>query len=163
MDFTDSHRFASPVDAVWAMFQDPDSHLAKFEEMGHRDIELLEAEHDDDHFHIKVRRVVEIDLPGFAKRVMKPTNTVTTTDDWQRQADGTCTGEQLVETEGAPVKISATTRLEPDGDGTLYSVKIQLDVKVPLIGGKLANWAKGSVSEQLEHEFGAGDRWLASH
>ena len=61
------------------------------------------------------------------------------------------------------MKISATTRIEPDGDGTLYSVKIQLDVKVPLIGGKLANWAKGSVSEQLEHEFGAGDRWLASH
>ncbi len=132
--------------------------------MGHRDIEVLEADQSDDRFHIKVRRVVEVDLPGFAKRVLKPKNTVTTTDDWKRNADGTCTGEQLVDTEGAPVKISATTRLEPDGDdATLYSVKIQLDVKVPLIGGKLADWAKGSVREQLDHEFGAGDRWLATN
>jgi hypothetical protein len=163
MEFTDSHRFAAPVDAVWTMFQNPESHLAKFQDMGHRDIELLEAEQADDRFHIKVRRVVEVDLPGFAKRVLKPTNTVTTTDDWQRNPDGTCTGEQLVDTEGAPVKISATTRLEPDDDETLYTVTVQLDVKVPLIGGKLADWAKGSVRDQLDHEFGAGDRWLAGH
>src|SRR5262245_12561849 len=163
MEFTDSHQFSAPVDAVWAMFRDPKSHIAKFEQMGHRDIEVLESDGDDDRFHIKVRRVVTVDLPGFAKRVLKPNNTVTTTDDWQRNADGTCTGEQLVETEGAPVKISATTKLEPEGDDTLYSVRVQLDVKVPLIGGKLADWAKGSVREQLDHEFGAGDRWLAEH
>jgi hypothetical protein len=42
-------------------------------------------------------------------------------------------------------------------------VKVNLDVKVPLIGGKLADWAKGSVKEQLDQEFAAGDRWLAAH
>jgi carbon monoxide dehydrogenase subunit G len=162
MDFTDEHEFDSPIDAVWEMFRNPDSHLAKFEDMGHRDIELLEAESTDDTFHIVVRRVVDVDLPGFAKRVLKPTNTVTTTDDWQRNADGTCTGAQKVETEGAPVKISAETKLEPEGDRTRYSVVVHLDVKVPLIGGKLADWAKGSVKEQLDQEFAAGRDWLAA-
>jgi hypothetical protein len=163
MDFTGEHSFRAPLDAVWAMFQDPQSHLDKFASMGHRDIEVLESETSDDGFHIVVRRVVDVDLPGFAKRVLKPTNTVTTTDDWQRNPDGTCTGVQHVSTEGAPVKIDATTRLEARGDTTLYSVTVQLDVKVPLIGGKLANWAKGMVSEQLDQEFAAGDAWLASH
>jgi carbon monoxide dehydrogenase subunit G len=162
MDFTGEHEFAAPVDTVWSMFQNPESHLAKFEDMGHRDIELVEAAASDDAFHIVVRRVVEVDLPGFAKRVLKPTNTVTTTDDWRRSADGTCTGEQKVETEGAPVKINATTRLDPVGERTRYSVTVHLEVKVPLIGGKLADWAKGRVQEQLDDEFAAGDRWLAS-
>jgi hypothetical protein len=163
MEFTDQHRFDAPIDSVWTMFCDPESHRTKFADMGHRDIEVLESEGSADGFHIKVKRVVTVDLPGFAKRVLKPTNTVTTTDDWTREADGSCVGTQLVDTEGAPVKINASTRLEADGDATVYSVKVNLDVKVPLIGGKLADWAKGSVKEQLDQEFAAGDRWLAEH
>ena len=163
MKFTDEHEFDAPIDAVWAMFRDPTSHTTKFEAMGHRDIEVLESDSSDDRLHIVVRRVVEVDLPGFAKRVLKPTNTVTTTDDWVRHDDGGCTGVQKVETEGAPVKIDATTELTPNGEHTRYLVTVNLDVKVPLIGGKLADWAKGSVRDQLEQEFAAGDRWLASH
>jgi carbon monoxide dehydrogenase subunit G len=163
MDFTDTHHFDAPVDAVWAMFRDPKSHVAKFEQMGHREIEVLESDSDDQQLHVKVRRVVTVDLPGFAKRVLKPNNTVTTVDDWTRAADGTCTGEQVIDTEGAPVKISAATRLEPDADGTRYTIEVHLDVKVPLIGGKLADWAKGNVQKQLDDEFAAGDTWLASH
>jgi hypothetical protein len=167
MDFTGSHTFAAPIEAVWAMFRDPQSHLDKFASMGHRDIEVLESETTEQSFRIVVRRVVEVDLPGFAKRVLKPTNTVTTTDDWRRADDGTCTGVQHVATEGAPVKIDATTRLEPaeslgpSGDAaTRYDVTVHLEVKVPLIGGKLADWAKGMVREQLDQEFTAGDAWL---
>lgn len=163
MDFEDSRVFDSPIDAVWAMFLDPASHVAKFGQMGHRDIEVVEHEADDGHLHLVVRRVVDVDLPGFAKRVVSPTNTVTTTDDWARQADGTITGAQAVLTEGAPVHITATTRLAPEGAGTRYTIAVRLDVKVPLIGGKIASWAKGTVQGQLDDEFAAGEAWLASH
>lgn len=161
MDFTGEHEFDAPIDRVWAMFQDPRSHTAKFASMGHRDIEIVESTQTEDAFHLVVRRVVDVDLPGFAKRVMKPTNTVTTTDDWQRHDDGTCTGAQQVSTQGAPVKIEATTRLDPRDGITLYTVSVHLEVKVPLIGGKLSDWAKGMVGTQLDQEFAAGDRWLA--
>jgi hypothetical protein len=161
MDFTDHHTFDAPIDAVWAMFCDPASHVAKFESMGHRDIQVVESERADDSFRLVVRRLVDVDLPGFAKKVLKPTNTVTTTDTWQRDGD-IYTGAQVVETAGAPVKISATTELAPDGRRTSYSATVHLEVKVPLIGGKLADWAKGMVSEQLVQEFAAGDRWLAN-
>ena len=163
MDFTGEHEFDAPLDAVWAMFRDPQSHLDKFTSMGHRDIEVLESDAAADRFHIVVRRVVDVDLPGFAKRVLKPTNTVTTTDDWRRLDDGTCTGQQHVSTEGAPVKIDATTKLEDRGTSTAYSVTVHLEVKVPLIGGRLGDWAKGMVRDQLDQEFSAGDAWLRSH
>jgi carbon monoxide dehydrogenase subunit G len=162
MEFEASHVFDAPVDAVWAMFRDPRSHIAKFDSMGHRHIEVIDSHAGDDAFSITVRRDVDVDLPGFARRVLKPTNTVTSTDEWQRTDDGTCTGRQTVQTEGAPVKISSTTALTPEGDRTRYDVTVQLDVKVPLIGGKLADWSKGKVREQLDQEFAAGDRWLAA-
>ena len=80
MDFRDEHVFNAPIDAVWDMFSDPDSHTTKFESMGHRDIEVLEADSSESGLHMKVRRVVDVELPGFAKKFLKPTNTVTTTD-----------------------------------------------------------------------------------
>lgn len=163
MEFTGDHVFDAPADDVWAMFRDPASHIAKFESMGHREIELVESQSDEDSFRVTIKRVVDVDLPGFAKRVLSPTNTVTSTDVWRRHGDGSCDGEQTVETEGAPVKISSTTSLTPRGDQTDYQVKVTLDVKVPLIGGKLANWSKGKVQEQLDQEFAAGDSWLAAN
>lgn len=160
MDFRDEHVFNAPLSVVWDMFSDPDSHTTKFESMGHRDIEILESQTSDSGLHMKVRRVVDVELPGFAKRFMKPTNTVTTTDDWTRADDGSYRGSQTVETDGAPVKISAATALIPTGEQTRYEVAVHVEVKVPLVGGKLSDFAKGITERQLTQEFAAGDKWL---
>ena len=163
MDLTERHTFSAPIDRVWEMFSDPASHVAKFEGMGHRNVEVLESEGDDRHLHLVVRRVVEVEIPGFARKVLKPTNTVTSTDDWHANDDGTYGGTFAVDIQGAPVKSSGTTRLTPAGDRTDYEINVLFDVKVPLIGGRIASWAKGDVSKQIGMEFEAGDRWLAEH
>jgi hypothetical protein len=37
-------------------------------------------------------------------------------------------------------------------------------VKVPLVGGKIADWAgKNDVPRTLDAEFAFGDTWLADH
>ncbi len=161
MELTGSHTFAAPFDEVWAMLADPDAHVAKYTRMGHHDIEVLDAGHDDDTLRVVVRRRVEVDLPGFAKKVMSPSNTVTTTDEWRKQSAVEAVGTQQVDTAGAPVKVSAQTRLVGHGDATDYEVTITVDVKVPLIGGRLAKFAGGTVREQLDEDFAAGDDWLA--
>jgi hypothetical protein len=160
MDFLDEHVFNAPLSVVWDMFADPDSHTTKFESMGHRDIEVLEATTSDSGLHMKVRRVVDVDLPGFAKKFLKPTNTVITTDDWSRAEDGSYRGKQLVETEGAPIEISAETALIPAGEQTRYQVTVYVEVTVPLVGGKLSDFARCITERQLEQEYAAGDRWL---
>src|SRR5262245_17734183 len=162
MQYVGRHTFAAPIDRVWGMFRDQGSHLAKFEAMGPRDIELLEYDADADRVHVGVKRIVDTELPGFAKKVLKPTNTVTTTDEWKATGDGSYAGRYVVDT-GTPVKIAGTTSLRPDGDRTAYEITVDVDVKVPLIGGKIADFAKGDVARQLDMEFTAGDDWLASH
>ncbi len=163
MEMTRTHVFDAPVEKVWAMFTDKDSHVAKFESMGHKNIEVLEYEADDEHVRIKIRRVVSIEVPGFARKVLKPTNTVTSVDEWRKRDDGTYTGEYSVDT-GNPVHISGTTLIRPEGDDkTHYEVSVSIKVNVPLIGGRISNFAKGDVEKQMNDEFSCGDRWLAEH
>ena len=158
------HTFEAPLERVWEMFRDQASHIAKFESMGHRDIEVLAFDADVDHAHLVISRTVDLDLPGFAKKVMQPTNTVVTTDDWKAKGDGTYGSDFVLETKGAPVRSSGTTLLRADGsDRTFYRITVDVDVKVPIIGGRIAEWSKGVVARQLELEFVAGDDWLTSH
>ena len=157
------HTFEAPIDRVWAMFIDKDSHIAKFEGMGHREVELLESDFVDDVFTIKITRLVDVELPGFAKKVLKPTNTVVTTDEWRSNGDGTYGGHFELDTIGAPVDVKGTTRITPDGDRTAYRLTFDFNVNVPIIGGKIANWARTDVEKQIALEFEAGDKWLASH
>jgi len=164
MDFTATHTFDHPIESVWAMFRDKASHIAKFEGMGHRDIEVLTYEDNGSDVVIEVSRVVDVDLPGFAKKVLKPTSTVVSTDNWRDNGDGTYGGTFTAEPKGQPVEVKGTTSLEPDGDSaTRYEVTTSVKVKVPLIGSRIENFAKGDIQKQIADEFAAGDKWLSEH
>jgi hypothetical protein len=164
MEFTRTHVFDAPAADCWKMFSDPKSHVAKFEKMGHIGVEVVEKKKTKKQLRIVITREVEVEgIPGFAKKFIKPRNRMVSTDEWNDHGDGTYGGHFRLDSEGVPVKISGTTHLEPDGDETIYTVTIDLQVKVPLVGGKLADFAKGIASRQLEEEFAIGDDWLESH
>jgi hypothetical protein len=164
MDVSDSHTYAAPLDSVLDMFGDPDAVVARYEGMGHRDVEVLECTRTDDSLRVRTSRVVEVDLPGFARKVLSPTNTMVQTDEWTASGDGTWDGTVAVDVQGAPVKMSGTMRLEPAGDGTTMHLTLSMSVKVPLVGGRIADWAgKNDVPATMAAEFAAGDAWLADH
>lgn len=164
MDVSDSHTYDAPLDAVLDMFADPEAIVARYEGMGHRDVQVLECTRDDDSLTVRTSRVVEVDLPGFARKVLSPTNTMEQTDRWTAAADGTWDGTVSVEVQGAPVKMSGTMRLEPAGERTTMHLTLSMQVKVPIVGGKIADWAgKNDVPRTIAAEFAAGDAWLADH
>jgi len=164
MDVKRSHTYAAPIEAVIAMLSDPEATTAKYDSMGHRDIEIVDCTAGDGTLRIESSRVVDVDLPGFAKKFIKPTNTMRQTDDWLETDDGTWTGTFAVDVDGAPIELSGTMRLVPDDDSCTHDVTITMNVKVPLVGGKIADWAgKNDVRQTLESEFAFGDSWLADH
>jgi hypothetical protein len=159
---TKQHTFDAPIEDVWEMFRDRDSHVAKFEGMGHRNVEVEEYEASEEHVHIVIARDVTLDLPGFARKVLKPTNHVVSTDQWSANGDGTYGGQFVLETKGAPVHIAGTTHIAPEGEEqTRYELEIDVSVNVPVVGRKITSWAKGDVEKQMQEEFDAGDAWLA--
>jgi uncharacterized protein YndB with AHSA1/START domain len=164
MEITKTHTFDHPIEKCWEMFHDPDSHVAKFEAMGHRDLEVIETERSDTSLKMVIERLVDVDVPSFARKVIKPTNLLRSTDRWSDHGDGTYGGTFELETKGVPIETKGRTRLTPDGDDrTRYEVTIDVKVKVPLIGGKIADFSKGIIEKQLAEEFRLGDGWLASH
>ena len=60
MKLTMAHHFDPPADQVWAMFHDPESHIAKFTSMGHRDLEVL----DQSRALVEELRRVILEFPG---------------------------------------------------------------------------------------------------
>jgi hypothetical protein len=163
MKVTRTHEFAASIDRCWEMFHDPDSHVAKFTAMGHRDLEILECEADDDLLHLVIERMVDVDVPGFARKVIKPSNRLRSVDDWRRIDDQSCAGTFVLETQGVPIDITGHTRLTAEGDRSRYEIDVELKVRVPLIGGRIADFSKGIIDQQLTDEFRLGDEWLAAH
>lgn len=164
MELTRSHRFAVDPDAVIAMFADPEAVRSRYEGMGHRDVEILACERTDAALEVRSRRVVDVDLPGFARKVLSPTNTMTQTDRWTRRDDGGWDGTFAVDVAGAPVELSGTMALRTADGGADYTVSFRMAVKVPIVGGKIADWVgKNEAATTLEAEFAAGEAWLAAH
>ena len=153
MQLEGTHDYAAPLDDVLAMLRNEKATVAKYESMGHRDVVLLECEGDDTSLKIVTSRMVDVDLPGFAKKVMQPTNTVVQTDEW---APGTADGKRVcnyrVEVQGVPSRIDGTVTLSPEGSGTRQDVVAEVKVSIPLLGGKLEKFAVDNGVRSLEQE-----------
>lgn len=163
MELTETHRFTASADAVIDVLATAEAVVARYEGMGHRDVEVQRIDRGDGTLTVVSRRVVDVDLPGFARKVLQPTNTMTQTDAWAQDSDG-WTGTFAVEVAGAPVQLSGKMRLVDADSGSDYTVTMTMNVKVPLIGGKIADWVgKNDARTTLQAEFAATDAWLASH
>ena len=163
MNVTASHTYAAPLERVLDMLTDPAATAAKYESLGHRDVHVLECERSESALRIRSSRVVDVALPSFARKVLKPTNTMVQTDEWRKTATG-WEGSFEIAVTGSPVQLRGTMRLEPGDASCVHHVTVSVTVKVPLVGGRIAAWAADNdVRRNVDGEFTFGDRWLADH
>jgi hypothetical protein len=153
--FTVEHTFDHPVDAVFGVLTDFEAVKAKYEAIGQHDIELVQRDQaDDGAVTLVTRRVVPLDVPGFAKKVLSPSQTVVQTDSWGApEADGGRSGTFTAESKGTPAQVSGRLRLSPDGPDACRNLSdIEIEVKVPLIGGKIADFVSKDARRAIDHE-----------
>jgi hypothetical protein len=147
-----THHFDADVETVFALMSDPDFCMRKYADAGATDIQV-DADQRDFGPKLVSRRKLTVDLPGFAKKVMQPTNTVVQTDEWSAADDaGKRTCRYSVEVQGLPSRIDGTVTLSPDGGGTKQDVQAEVKVSIPLLGGKLEKFAVENGVKALEHE-----------
>lgn len=162
MRVNSSHTYAASPEDVFTMMTDPGVLTAKYESLGHRDIEITEHSVDaGGAVTVASRRSVPMDVPGFAKKLLKPMNTVEQQDEWNAPAaDGSRTGTWRVKAAGVPVDVGGTLHLSPGKKKRATVVEISGEVRssVPIIGGKLAGFIGGDVQRTLgaEEEFNDG-------
>ncbi len=162
MEFTVTHTYDHPASAVFAVLTDAEAVRAKYEAIGQRDIELLSrTDAEDGGLVLVTSRVVPLEVPGFAKKVLSPAQTVTQTDEWSApDADGSRTGSFRVEAKGAPVDVRGTLRLSATDEGHCTNVStVVLECRVPLIGGRIADFVAKDTRAAVDHE----QAWIRAH
>lgn len=147
-----THHFDADVETVFALMSDPDFCMRKYADAGATDIQV-DSDQRDDGPNLVSKRKVTVDLPGFAKKVMQPTNTVQQTDEWApADRDGSRVCRYKVEVQGVPSRIDGTVTLTGEGNGTRQEVEAEVKVSIPLLGGKLEKFAVDNGIKALDHE-----------
>ena len=118
-------------------------------------------EDDDGGVTLVTRRVVPLELPGFAKRVLSPRQSVTQSDAWSApDEDGVRTGTFAVVAKGTPVQVRGTMRLSPNSARRCTNVtEVTVECKIPLLGGKIAALVAGDTRRAVDHE----ETWMREH
>jgi len=162
MEITAQHTFARPLDQVWAMFLDPEAHVGKYADMGQRDVEIVEMQQRADALDITIVRIIDGEVPAIAKKFIKPSNAMTTKDQWERDTDGTCTGRSVISVRNVPIASSAVATLVADGaDACTYTIDLTVHLKIPVVGDRILRALRPQLLGQMEAEFDASERWLA--
>lgn len=161
MHYEATHAYDRPAEEVVAALTDFAAMKAKYEALGHRSVSLVErSETPDGAITTVTKRIVPLDVPGFAKKVLSPTNDVTQTDRWSApDAKGARKGTFTVEAKGVPVKIGGTLDLTPKGKGSTNTITVTVDCRIPFIGGKIADLVGADTRKAIDHE----GVWTAEH
>ena len=157
-----THQLNGDVDQVFALMTDPDFLQRKFTAGGAKNISVDQEQLADGSRRITVRRHVTVDLPGFAKKFIQPTNSLLQTETWEPAGDGeprTC--RYRVDVQGVPSHIDGTVTLTPDGTGTRQDVEAEVKVSIPIVGGKLEKLAVDSGEKLLADEADFTNKELA--
>jgi hypothetical protein len=162
MEFSATHTYQRPAAAVFALLTDFERVRDKYEALGHSDVELISRDEDDDGgVTLVTRRVVPLELPGFAKRVLSPRQTVVQTDTWSAaDAHGVRTGSFTAVAKGTPVQVRGTMHLAPNGaKRCTNTTDVTVECKIPLLGGKIADFVSGDTRKAVDHE----QTWISGH
>ncbi|HET6818386.1 MAG TPA: DUF2505 domain-containing protein [Mycobacteriales bacterium] len=157
-----THHLNGDVDRVFTLMTDPAFLERKFSAAGAKDISVDQETLADGATRITIRRHVTVDLPGFAKKFIQPTNALLQTETWETSADGgprTC--HYRVDVQGVPSHIDGTVTLTPDGTGTRQDIEAKVKVSIPIVGGKLEKLAVDSGEKLLADEAEFTNKELA--
>jgi hypothetical protein len=156
------HHYDADIDAVYALISDPDFIERKYVALGGRDVAVDRTELDDGGVEVVTKRTTTIDLPGFAKKVLSPSNTAVQREVWQPVSDN---GERAcrftIEVQGVPSRVGGVHTLIPAESGCDHRIEIDAKVSVPLIGGRLEKLAGETARADLAEQFAFTDAELA--
>jgi Protein of unknown function (DUF2505) len=162
MQFSAIHTYRHAADDVFATLTDFEAVKSKYEAIGQSHVELVRLDQGDDgSVTLVTSRVVPLELPGFARKVLSPKQHVTQTDVWSgADGKGRRTGTFVVDAKGTPVRLYGTLELVPHGTrGCTNTTEVTIECKVPLIGGKIADLVADDTRSALEHE----QTWVSEH
>ena len=125
--------------------------LELISQLGGKDAELVEETvTPDGSVKVVTRQRTGVELPGFAKRLIPASTSVTQTYVWEpAREDGSREGIWSAEIKGAPVSMGGPTELRVSGSGSVHVFSGEVKASIPVVGGKLESFALDSLRRDL--------------
>ena len=155
MQLTSRQDFPAPPSDVFAMLTDEAFLRHAATEMGSPDARVAAS---------ASRTAVEatIESPAEVRAFVGPTLRILLDVDWgAAEPDGGRAGTFSMTVPGTPVTVAGRTRLAPTASGSELVYDGDLEVKVPLIGGRIEKEAAPAILEALDAQARVGRAWLA--
>jgi hypothetical protein len=158
-----THHYDADVATVYALISDPAFIERKYLALGGRDVAVDRSDTDDGGCEVVTRRTVTVELPGFAKKVLAPTQTAVQIETWAPpDASGARVCTYRVEVQGVPSRVGGRHVLRPSpAGGCDHEIEIDAKVSIPLIGGRLEKLAAEQGRGDLTAQFEFTDQALA--
>jgi hypothetical protein len=102
-------------------------------------------------------------LPAIVTKVRPGDLVITRTETWGPLTGGRSAGTFTARVEGVPATLTGTMTLAADGAGSRLALDGKVEVKLPLIGGRIESAIADQVSELLDNENEFTARWLREH
>ena len=154
---------AFPAEKVFATMTDEEYLRARLRELGGPGSDLLEHEAGPDGARYQLKQgLSEKDLPPIVGKVMQGDLAIQRTESLRATGPGATAATSTSRSPGLPASASGTMRLADNGAGSEFEVHADVEVKVPLIGGKIEEIVAGQVRRLLEAETAFTVRWLES-
>jgi len=151
-------NYAQDIDTVYRFVTDPDRIKKRCEASGERNVRI-QVEESGGTLVITSTREIDSDLPGFAKKLFSPTNTIVERREW-RDAGDKKTCRSHIDVVGTPGKIDSNITISPSGSGCTYDIEFEVTAKVPLIRKKLEEFVAKTTMEGMREEHAFNQREL---
>lgn len=155
MKFTDQHIYDAPLAVVEKMYFDTAFCPRKYRELELADVEVLSTSDDPENFHVSCKFFMgpTVPLPAFIRKVLPVSEhlAVKQTDHWNTKTRKGHLDIQLLALD--PVHIHCEMSLEEHPRGAVNNMKWTVECKVPLIGGKIANYLGHDIQHKSAHDL----------
>ncbi|MGV0740805.1 DUF2505 domain-containing protein [Mycolicibacterium sp. XJ870] len=158
-------EYDGSVEQVHRAFGDQRYWLARLADSGADDATLDKLTvTDDGGIDVATTQTLRADrLPGLVAQFHPGDLSIQREEHWAPIRDGRATGTVNGAIPGAPVALTGTAVLAPAGEKARLTVKITVEVKVPLVGGKIENFIGGQLVDLLIAEQRFTTVWIADN
>jgi hypothetical protein len=156
-------EYQGSVEQVYAAFSDESYWLERLADSGADEATLDSMEVDDaGGVDVVTTQVIRVDrLPGMVVQFHHGDLSVVREETWTPVRDGKANAAVTGSIPGAPVSLSGTAELAPgDSGGSRLAFHATVEVKIPLVGGKIENFIGHQLVQLLIAEQRYTTAWI---
>ncbi|PTR31196.1 uncharacterized protein DUF2505 [Rhodococcus sp. OK519] len=157
-----SAQYSCPVATLHAALTDEGYWQSRLREVGGPGAVLESVAVGDGTIDVVLKQSVPAEhLPSVVTSIRPGDLIIRRTESWAPLQGDRAQGTFSAEVEGAPGQLRGTMTLSADGSGSALVMNGDVEVKIPLIGGKIESVIAGQVLELLDAEEDFTGQWVS--